>query len=329
MNEYKMNDYKKLLETFCGEKGYTEKQSSYLLKPCIYEQDLFSLMPFQLGSLILMDMCGVNNREKAIKGKSSSYLKSNYSYMFQFFEWSVAKGLIPLNPYRELQNLSYDNLLYQMAERSDITLMYQEDRLSITAGLEFNRELYALILGLLFDGVSSNKELASIRTGDISEDVLTVSERAILLSPFSVAALAKYNQQDTIYLKKANGVEEQKYVRHKDFLFKKLEKKYNPGIEDGKYVKSNANAIGNYLKKVSLNYIDVTRSGLIHALRVEFEALTDAEFCDIFLTANKLNTGITGKINKVMDIYGGTSIPVLVDNCFPYVMKSRYYLTER
>lgn len=328
MNEYKDNDYKMLLESFCKEKGYTEKQSSYLLKPCIFEQDLFSLMPFQLGSLILMDMCGVHNKEKAVKGKSSSYLKSNYSYMFQFFEWSVGKGLIPLNPYRELPNLSYDNLLYQMAERSDITLLYQEDLPAVIAGLEFNRELYAAILGLLFDGVSSNKELASIRTGDISADVLTVSGRTVLLSPFTVTALAEYNQQDTLYLRKANGVEEQNYIRHKDFLFKKLEKKYNPGIVDGKYVKSNANAIGNYLKKVDLNYIDVTRSGLIHALRMEFAALTDAEFCDIFLTTRKLNMGISGKINKVMKIYGGTSIPVLVDNCFPYVMKSRYYLAD-
>lgn len=321
-------DYKKLIEEFCNEKGYSDKQKSYLLKPCVYEKNLFAMMPYQYADLVVGDMCGLGNKSKTtkVKTKTPRYLFENYLYISHFFEWCVDKNIIPSNPYNE-DYLSYDVLLYQFTQQLEITVLYEEDLPLYISKIDSNNELCGVILGFLFDGVIGNKELASIKYDDINGNILSIRGRNVILSHFSINALNKYRQVSAYYVEKSNGVvEEHPYIQYKDFLFK-ITDKFAKDLTDEKYIFSMGKSLGNNLNKLDISMIDVTRSGLIAALRKEFNKFSDKEFSDIFIKDDKINTGIAGKINKVMKTYGKTRVNEVINSCFSYIVKSKYYQT--
>lgn len=318
-------NYKELIEAYCNEKGfYQTDQSKFVMKPCIYNKDLFNLTPYELGNLVL-EMVGLDPDRS--QSRTSAYFMTNYWHIVNFFDWCVEKNYIPFNPYRELgETLSSDNLLYQLSEQVNIKLIYSDDIPKYINNIEYNKELYELIVRLLYDGVSSNRELASIKLHDICGDRLSVNGRQIALTYDTVAAINKYISTNVFYLAKVGKwLEEQPYITHKEYLFKKPEKYYIPNLEDEKYIKSNANAIGNYLKRIDLTYIDVFRSGMIDKLRKEFSYLSDAEFCSLFTSTGRTDVGVARKIKSIITIFGKTRTNTELDNCFPYILKSKYY----
>lgn len=313
--------YKELIEKFCDDKGYSEKQKEYLLKPCIYEKDLFNMMAYEYGSLVLDNMCG--------RGKGLKYLEVNYLYITHFFDWCVEKRLIPKNPYKVIPNLSFTNLAYHMTEKANIKVLYEDDLQRIVNNISCNKELYAVIIGLLFDGIENTKELASIKCSDINiaDGTLTINNRSIVLSLFTESAIEQYNEADYYIVEKSNISKAivHEYKRHKDYFIKKAAFSMRPDLSDDDFVRTTAKSITKYLKKMDLSYLDINKSGMISALRKEFSNWTDEEFCEIFISENKINAGISGKLKKVMKLYNKSRTNDVINGCFPYIVNSKYY----
>lgn len=317
--------YKELIEEYCDDVRYSEKQKSYLLQPYIYEKDLFNLTPFQYGNLIISDMCGNGSNRGS---KNATYLLSNYNYIFSFFEWCVNnKKIINYNPFAEVNELSKNNLLLQFANDTKAKVIYKEDLNKIVNLVPSNKETYALIIGLLFDGVKSNNELSSIRVSYIKNNILLLNGRKIILSKFTINALLSYEKCNTYHFDKNNHSDDRAYLRYKDFLFKRTEDT-NFNCDEDYYIKNTAtNWIGRLLKNIGLSYGDITKSGLLDALRKTFNELNDKEFSHMFICDEKLNSGAARKINKVGNSYGVMERSNNILNyCLIYLLKSKYYL---
>lgn len=319
MIDYKNIDYKKLIEDFCKDSGYSQKQTSYILRPCVYEKKLFQLMPYQYGELIVKDMCGLGGKKGS---KSPGYLIENYRYLVSFFNWCISKKYIDSNPFIEITELSTNNLIKQMVNEMKINVLY-DDTLHQYVNKSQNKEFFAMIIGLLYDGVKSNNEVAAIKLGDIDleQRTLTLKDRKINLSTFTVEAITKYETIEIFYVERIDGVtDKHEYVRYKDYLIKRTQK--TKVENEDKFVKYTATILGNNLKKIDLTYIDVYRSGLLSRLRKAFCKFNDAEFSEIILSDKKVNTGVA---NIFKSVIGKNRIDIIRDMCIPYLVESKYY----
>lgn len=319
MIDYKDIDYKELIEDFCKDSGYSQKQTSYIYRPCVYEKKLFQLMPYQYGELIVSDMCGLGGKKGS---KSPGYLIENYRYLVSFFNWCISKKYIESNPFLEISELSINNLINQMVKKMKIKVLY-DDTLKQYVNQSQNKEFFALIIGLLYDGVKSNNEIAAIKLGDIDLEhrTLTLKDRKINLSTFTVNAITKYETIEIFYVERIDGVtDKHEYVRYKDYLIKRTQK--TKVENDDKFVKYTATILGNNLKKIDLTYLDVYRSGLLSRLRKAFCKFNDAEFSEIILSDKKVNTGVA---NIFKSVIGKNRIDIIRDMCIPYLIESKYY----
>lgn len=319
MIDYKDIDYKELIEDFCKDSGYSKKQSSYLLRQCVYEKKLFQLMPYQYGELIVSDMCGLGGKKGS---KSPGYLIENYRYLVSFFNWCISKKYIDSNPFLEISELSIGNLINQMVKKMNIKVLY-DDTLQQYVDKSQNKEFFALIIGLLYDGVKSNNEIAAIKMGDIDLEsrTLTLKDRKINLSIFTMEAITKYQTIQTFNFERIDGIAgKHEYVRYKDYLIKRTQK--TKVDNEDMFVKYTATILGNNLKKIDLTYLDIYRSGLLSRLRKAFVKFSDAEFTEIMLSDKKVNTGVA---NLFRGVIGKNRIDVAKDMCIPYLVESKYY----
>lgn len=319
MIDYKNINYKELIEDFCKDSGYSQKQTSYILRQCVYDKPLFQLMPYQYGELIINDMCGLGGKKGS---KSPGYLIENYRYLVSFFNWCISKNYIEYNPFLEISELSINNLIIQMVKKMKIKVLY-DDTLQQYINKSQNKEFFALIIGLLYDGVKSNNELAAIKLGeiDLGNRTLTLKDRKINLSNFTMEAIIKYEHVEIFYVERIDGVtDKHEYVRYKDYLVKRTQK--TKVENEDKFVKYTATILGNNLKKIDLTYLDVYRSGLLSRLRKAFCKFSDEEFSEIILSDKKVNTGIADIFKRVI---GKNRIDVTRDMCIPYLIESKYY----
>jgi len=316
-NDY---NYKVLINEFCEEKKISKNDKAFFLKPEIYEKDLFNLLPYELGNLIL----------EISSSKSALSFKQNYLRISTFFEWCSENKYIEVNPYKELEHLSYNNLLYQMAEQSAVTVIYDYELRGYSNRSICNKELCALIVGLSYDGVANLGELTSIRWGqiDLYNRKIKIKEREIPLSAFSIKAIKKYKNVDEYEIQRTDtSIITTGCVQHKDFLLKVTDTYYNPDITDEQFISGKGIGCQKLLKKIGLSYFDVTKSGALNALRKEFKELDNSEFCKIFFKEylKKLTRKEAAGVRAVMKVYGGRNTSDFVDSLIPFVVKSKYY----
>lgn len=319
MNEISKYDYKSIIEMFCEQAKLNKNEKRILLSPELYNKDLFEMYPDELGELIL----------EAARANSVSFFKLKYWLISSFFEWCVDK-YTPLNVYKELELLSYRNLLYQMAEQSTVTVIYDYELRRYADISLYNKELHAVIIGLLYDGVANLTELASIKWEqiDLLNGIVKIKRREIKLSEFSLKSLKKYKDIDEYEIETANKqTYVAEYITHKNFLLKVVKARHNPDITDKKYVKQKVDACSMLLKKIGISYFDITKSGALNALREVFKEYSNQEFCKVFFREppKKLSRKEGAIVSTVVDIYGGGENGIFVDSCIPFVIKSKYF----
>lgn len=331
MANYNSGEYKKLIEEFCAYKEYTENQAAFLLRPVVYSKDLFHLIPYQYAVLIL-EMCGFDGEAGSRGTKNPQYLRENLSYINQFFDWCKnEKMIIQGNPFHDLDTLSYKNLLFQVIEKMELVVLYENTMEAIIDRIELNKSLLEMIMRFFYEGIKNPKELAGIKIEQIDFVQMTVKleDRVIKCSSKLLLSIKAYLSEKEFYSKKknSNNIENLSYKSYGDYLIKLVVKKSSDLNMDGEenYIRTTALRIGRYLKSIPLTYIDLNRSGFIHAIRREFHTYSDEEFCNLFLGEEKLNTGIVRKLKKVMSQYGFDVVYTTVNSCIPYVVKSRYY----
>lgn len=331
MINYNSDEYKKLIEEFCSYKGYTENQASFLLRPIVYTKDLFNLIPYQYAKLII-EMCGFDGDEGSRGTKNPQYLRENLSYINQFFEWCKnEKNIIHGNPFHDLDTLSYKNLLFQVIEKMDIAVLYDDTIDMMVDKIELNKSLLEMIMRLFYEGIKNPKELAGIKIDNIDfvHMKIKLEDRVIKCSSKLMMSIKSYMKEKEFYSKKknSNNVENLAFTSYENYLIKLVVKRESDLEIDNEdnYIRATALRIGRYLKTINLNYIDLNRSGFINAIRREFTTYNDEEFCNIFIGDEKINTGIVRKLKKVMSGYGFEVVYTTINSCIPYVVKSRYY----
>lgn len=315
-NEY----YKSIIEEFCKQNTKTKKEGSYLLKPEVYGKDLFKLNPSELGELVI-ELGGTS---------SAMYFKQNYVWISKLFDWFVSEGYLEVNKYKTLSGLSYNNLLFKMAQRSTVTVIYDYELKKYTDISPYNKELHAVIIGLLYDGVTSLKELTSLRWEhiDLDEGIIKINNREIILSEFSLKSLKKYRDVDEYEVENSHGFSYRtEYISHKDYLIKVIKARYDPDFTDEKYIQRRAAGCGKLLKRIGISYFDVTKSGALNALRRELADYSDLDFCKMFFKEESKRTTYKEAfhVNNVLKIYGMGNPTDLVDSLIPFVVKSKYY----
>lgn len=306
-----MYNYKSLIEEFCE---YSKNASNYLLKKEIYSLDLFNLTNKEYIDLLVNIMFG--------KSKSIKHLRTNHSYLNLFFKWCVDKEIITTNPLEENEELSVRSIMFLASENSGAKMIYPENiqyfiRNSTTRGL---------IVRLLFDGVSTLKELVRIKISDIDFENETIyleqQNRTINVSTETIQTIQKY-MNDNIRIRDGKTFD---VVKYKDYLVKYIAYK---GIRsDEAYFKGAYTSLSNFIiSHLNISVLDISRSGFICSLREELSYLSNKEFCDIFIMGNMRFSKKTGEIiYKVMNDYGiKVNRGVMLENCIPYILSSKYY----
>lgn len=323
-----MTDYEGLLMEYCDYAEFKDKQRGFLLKPYIYEKDLFHLNVAEYSRLILNDMCGLGGTRGS---KNPSYLYENFIYIKNFFQWCVEKGITQSNPYLEFEELSYKNLVYQMIEKTEVVVIYDKDVDTLADRAAVNRELYELVVRLLYAGLTL-REIGGLRISDLDRVKcgILLKDRTVECPGAVFDAADRYLQVDEFQVNNAQSVNKYKYHTYCDFVIKTIEKNLKvEDIPDGNtYSYLTANKLGRMVNRYGIHHSDISSSGMLNQLRKSFRELNDQEFCGLFqFSQRKFNRGESGKINKIGLIYGKKNprSAVIIKDLLPYLIKSKYY----
>lgn len=318
-----MVDHKELIEKFCEEKGYDEIQKRFLMKEEIYEKDLFHLNPKEQMELILKDMAGIDS--ESIRGsKTVSYVILVYGYIINLYDWFVEKKYMEYNPYKVIPALNKNSIILNACQRMKVSFIDTDDIDGIVLRAESDRELYNMIIRLLYDGVRDAKELASIKMGniDLNEQILNINKRIISLSPKTVDAIREYG------LVKTGSRLNKKVVKYKTFLIKRAAFKMD-FKKDEEYIESTKRYINGLLNTIGLSVSDISKSGIIKKLYVEFYFDYEPYGFYKFFFRNygvKIDRDTSERIKKVGRQFGyNSNFNKLIDDCLPYIVNSKYY----
>ncbi len=300
--KYTSEDYKNMIERFCGEKGYTDKQSAFLIRPCVYEKDLFNLDPQEYLDLVIKDMCG--------KSKNAQYLLENRSYISQFLGWAVTNNYIEMNPFEKLSILSYTSMVEIQSEYVNLDILYPEDIREIVKNIPQNKDYYSMLIYGFYGGIRNAKEFASIKTTDIDLDNNTIKlkDRIFHGSEILFSHIRAY-MKETEYRVSKTYPNSQKIiidilelVKVGDYLIKdKLSKnrdwkEHLDNIDINKYERILQTRISRDfceglpklfkiydLDDFSMSIDQVNKSGFINFARHKLYNYSDYDFCELFV----------------------------------------------
>jgi hypothetical protein len=345
-DKYTVEDYKKMIDDFCIYKGYTDKQRAFLMKPYIYEKDLFYLNVKEYVDLIIEDMCG--------KTKSMQYLIENISYMNQFFEWCVINGYTFINPFVEFDALSQKTLINILIENKDIKVLYKEDMRNIVSGIEYNKNYCGMLVYGFFEGIRNAKEFTNIKISDIDFDKNTIQfkNRLFYGSELLFSYINGYIREDEytkVRISKGNVLLDSLGLISIDGLLIKSKIFKNTNIEE--YVESFDEGNKLVIQKIitkdvrstiprllsvsgshGSKYNDINidllhKSGFIDFARRQLYNYNDVEFCRIFTEYNDRKSDEWCKIlQEIAENFGDNLRGSDVRKIYrPYIMSSRYY----
>jgi len=344
--KYTVEDYKKMIEDFCNYKKYTDKQKAFLMKPYIYEKDLFNLKVKEYVDLIIEDMCG--------KTKSMQYLMENISYLNQFFEWCVNNGYTFINPFAEFDALSQKMLINTLIEKKDIKILYKEDIRNIIKDIEYNKNYYGMLVYGFFEGIRNAKEFANIKLTDVNFDENTIrfKNRVFHGSELLFSYINGYIN-DNVYIKvrvsKDKVLLDQLRLMSVHGLL--IKSKINETMDLQKYIETFNEDKKVVLQKIiskdvrdiiphllSINgtygskYDDINidllhKSGFVNFARRQLYNYSDTNFCKIFVEYDDYKNDEWCKIlqeisEKFGDKLKGTDVRKIYR---PYIMSSIYY----
>lgn len=302
IKSYTTDEYIRMISDFCEWKGYTEKQSAYLMKPYVYEKDLFKLDAEDLLNLVIRDMCG--------NSQNPQYLVENRSYLSQFLSWAVDNGFIGMNPFDELDILSKDSMIKVQSEYVNLDILYPEDIRKTVSIIPQNKSYYAMLIYGFYEGIKGAKEFAEIKTPniDLNNNTIVLKNRVFHGSEILFSYIRAY-MKESEYVRTRNSPNSSSLVTDsielikvgeyliKDKLPKNKDwKEYLDSLDMNKreytlqkrisqdFCKGLPALFKMYgLKEFNYSVDLLNKSGFIDFARHKLYNFNDKEFCDVFV----------------------------------------------
>ena len=346
LQSYTSQQYLKLIEDFCEWKGFTDKQKAYLLRPNVYERNLFDLKPDEYKKLLL-NMCG--------KSQNSQYLLENKCYLNNFLEWAVENGYMKSNPFETEPELSINELIKAQIELLNMDILYPEDIRKIMEKIPYNKNYYGMLIYGFYEGICNAKEFSRIQVSDIDFDknIIRLDKRVFEGSKTLFSYIKGYIKEteyvriryrsdhsgdplsiDYIYLIKVGDnliknnlykrKNESEYIENIDIEKNKvmIQKRISKDI---KTLQKTLELYG--YKNIELSIDMINKSGFINFARKQLHEYNDAEFCELFIgTDSSKKNEWCQKLEKIGRRFGETvKGHVIRRNYRLYIMRSKYY----
>lgn len=312
-----------LLEEFYEE---TSRKHKKLYKKEVFEKNLIKISPLGLLDLCL-DMCNNGGIES---------LRNTRSEFSSFYDYLIQKGYVKINPFREYDVLSYKSMSRELAERSDVAVLYEEDIEKIVKLIKDEdlneKDLKILLVRGFFEGIPTLDDFVELESNNIDFENRTIRiQNGSVVNEFSdkfFAALSEYSNNLEIFVKIPYGRRVRSdRTKYKDRIIKydvnkktsmKSDKEYNQYAKNK--IRKSINEISNAVYRkynVKITSKNLIVSGFLnYVFNFAKDYKTFVEIC------RENQSRILQKLGR---LYGMKNVTRLKFSIYVYVYKSKWF----
>lgn len=292
-----------------------------LLKPEVYMKDIFGMSPEETLEFIFNYMCGLNAKKQV----SASYMRRQRYILSRFFDWCVKHGYLKYNKIEDIEMLGYRNMLFELAERSEVNVYYKDTLPRKDSEDEMKVDV---ILYLLYYRLKNIEEVASLRMSDIDFDsrMIYLKNRSFKINQNTLYMLKEYNRQNTCLFIRLK-TKQKNLVQYDNYIMKVFD---NSNVTDVKSYKKTCKRIFEERLRGEVAVRDIVMSGILNDLRAELKELNNHEFSEFILEDvrdSKWRRSINAKkvYENVFMKHGYKPSTLIKDELSLYLAKSKYY----
>lgn len=311
---------KNIVEEYVAEVNTNDTQ--VLLKPEVYMKDIFGMSPEEILEFVLNNMCKLNVKKQV----SASHMRRQRYIISRFFDWCVEHGYLLYNKIEDIEMLGYRNMLFELAERSEVNVYYKETLPRFDKEDEMKVDV---ILYLLYHRFKNLEEVASLRLSDIDFDnrIINLKNRSFRINKNMLYMLIEYIRQNTCLFIRLK-VKQKNLVQYKDYILKVYD---SSNVTDEKSYKKTCKRIFEERLHGEIDIRDIVMSGILNDLREELKELNNHEFSEFILedarnSKWKRSLNVKKVYETVFMKHGYKPSTLIKDELSLYLAKSKYYI---